>query len=63
MLDPHPPTQKIKKRWDPYASIEEDPNGVVNLRRARERLPPVDDWNIGVEYEWDGTLPLFIWAS
>ena len=24
------------------------------MKRAHNGLPPVDEWNIGVEYEWDG---------
>lgn len=47
MIDPSPPT-KIKKRWDPFDP--NDPNLEVNLDREQFRLPPIDFWNIGVEY-------------
>jgi len=48
MIDPSPPATKIKKRWDPFDG--NDPNLEVNLGRERFGLPPIDFWNICVEY-------------
>jgi len=45
---PQPP--KIKKRWIPFAMPSEDPNAFDNRSRVDAGLPPVDIWNIGVEY-------------
>lgn len=51
MVDPSPPPmKKIKKRWNPFD--RDDPNLEINLSRARNRLPPIDEWNIGVEYTY-----------
>jgi len=52
MIDPSPPppTTKIKKRWDPFD--HDDPNSEINLKRARYGLPPIDKWNLGVEYTY-----------
>ena len=53
VLDYRPqPAEKIKKRWN--RSGRTDLNWRENIKRAEYRLPPVDEWNIGVEYEWDG---------
>ena len=46
------PMEKIKKRWNPFDRT--DPNWRANRKRAQNGLPPVDVWNVGVEYEWDG---------
>jgi hypothetical protein len=45
---PQPP--KIKKRWIPHAMPRDDPNAFSNRSRAEAGLPPVDRWNIGIEY-------------
>jgi hypothetical protein len=51
MIDPSSATMtKIKKRWDPFD--RDDPNLELNLNRAQYGLPPIDDWNIGVEYTY-----------
>ena len=56
MLDPHPPPEKIKKRWSVFnLNTIDDPNEPHNRERVRHGLPPVDLWNIGVEYIYDGT--------
>ena len=49
MIDPSPPA-KIKKRWDPFDG--NDPNLEINLDREQFGLPPIDFWNIGVEYTY-----------
>lgn len=54
ILDPNPP-KKIKRRWNQNDPPSKDPNWSENTIRARYGLPPIDAWNIGVEYEWDGT--------
>ena len=46
--DPSPPTKKIKKRWTPFDI--DDPNLEFNFYRIEPGLPPIDFWNIGVEY-------------
>lgn len=46
------PTGKIKKHWNRFNRA--DPNWRANMKRASNGLPPVDEWNIGVEYAWDG---------
>ena len=50
MIDPSPPTEKIKKRWNPFDT--DDPNFEINRDRAENGLPPIDLWNIGVEYTY-----------
>ena len=57
MIDPSPPT-KIIKRWNPFD--RDDPNLDLNLDRAQFGLPPIDYWNIGVEYTYKSfpTSPL-----
>jgi len=51
MIDPSPPTTiKIKKRWNPFD--RDDPNLEINLDRAQFGLPPIDEWNVGVEYTY-----------
>ena len=52
VLDYGPQTEKIKKRWNRFNRT--DPNWRANVKRAHNGLPPVDEWNVGVEYEWDG---------
>ena len=53
IVDFNPPTKKIKKRW--HRLDGSDPNWVQNISRAHRGMPPVDYWNIGVDYVWDGT--------
>ena len=50
MFDPSPALTKIKKHWNPFD--RDDPNLEVNLSRAQNGLPPIDEWNIGVEYTY-----------
>ena len=50
MIDPSPPKKKIKKRWDPFDI--DDPNLSLNHARTGHGLPPIDAWNIGVEYTY-----------
>ena len=50
MIDPSPPKKKIKKRWNPFDI--DDPNLDLNLGRTENGLPPIDEWNIGVEYTY-----------
>jgi len=53
MIDPSPATTtKIKKRWNPFD--RDDPNLELNLNRAQYGLPPIDEWNLGVEYTYRG---------
>ena len=54
MIDPSTPTKKIKKRWNPYDIG--DPNLEVNRGRAENGLPPIDFWNIGIEYTYKRIL-------
>ena len=53
IIDPSPPT-KTKKPWNPFD--RNDPNLEVNLDRAQFGLPPIDFWNIGVEYTYKSLL-------
>jgi len=49
--DPSPPPKtKIKKPWNPFD--RDDPNLELNLDRAQYGLPPIDEWNLGVEYTY-----------
>lgn len=48
MIDRSPAPKKIKKRWNPFDT--DDPNWEINFDRAEIGLPPIDLWNIGVEY-------------
>ena len=50
--DPSPAEPKKKKHWDPFD--RDDPNCEINLRRARLGEPPIDLWNIGVQYTYKG---------
>ena len=51
MIDPSPPpTKKIQKRWNPFD--RDDPNLEINIDRAQYGMPPIDRWNIGVEYTY-----------
>ena len=54
IIDPSSPTKKIKKRWNRFDS--DDPNLEINLDRAEYGLPPIDLWNIGVEYTYKRIL-------
>ena len=55
MTDPSLPPKKIKKRWNPFDS--DDPNQELNLDRADNGLPPIDEWNVGVEYTFKCNPP------
>lgn len=44
------------KPWNPFDG--DDPNSLINIRRANRGLPPIDYYNIGFEYTWDGTLDI-----
>ena len=51
IIDPcPPPPTKIKKRWNPFD--RNDPNLEINLKRAQFGLPPIDEWNLGIEYTY-----------
>jgi len=50
MVDPSPPKKKIKKRWNRFDI--NDPNWDINVVRTENGLPPIDEWNIGVEYTY-----------
>ena len=50
MIDPSSPLTKIKKCWNPFD--RDDPNLEINLDRAQCGLPPIDKWNVGVEYTY-----------
>jgi len=50
MIDPSPSPKKIKKHWNPFDT--DDPNWKVNRDRTENGLPPIDLWNIGVEYTY-----------
>src|SRR5436190_12346438 len=52
VLDYRPQPAKMKKRWN--RCDRTDPNWRGNVKRANSGLRPIDKWNIGVEYEWDG---------
>jgi hypothetical protein len=52
MLDPKKPGKKVKKRWNKFD--DDDPNSSINNARAQYGLPPIDKWNIGIEYTYDG---------
>jgi hypothetical protein len=53
IVDPSPAAaQKVKKRWVRYD--DNDPNTYFNQLRASDGLPPIDYWNIGVEYVYKG---------
>lgn len=52
MLDPKKPGKKVKKRWNKFD--DDDPNCSINNDRAQYGLPPIDMWNIGIEYTYDG---------
>lgn len=55
MLDPHPPPEKIKKHWSIFnLNIIDDPNARHNYERVGCGLSPIDLWNVGVEYIYDG---------
>jgi hypothetical protein len=54
MIDPSTPPKKIKKRWNTFDF--DDPNLEINRRRAGNGLPPIDLWNIGVEYTYKRIL-------
>lgn len=51
--DRNPPAEKVKKRWNRLDG--DDPNWEVNIKRVHYGKPPVDEWNIGVEYVYEGT--------
>lgn len=60
IVDPNPPLEKEKREWNPYD--RKDPNNYVNVTRMRLGKPPIDRWNIGVEYIWDGLSTSLIWS-
>lgn len=49
---------KEKRSWNPYD--RKDSNNSVNIARMLLGKPPVDRWNIGVEYVWDGPFSLLM---
>ena len=57
IVDPSPPPKKKKKRWNRFD--RDDPNMEGNLDRARFGMPPVDEWNIGIEYIYRSNAQLF----
>ena len=42
----------VRKEWNRFD--RDDPNFSINFIRASHGLPPIDDWNIGVEYTYKG---------
>lgn len=53
-VDPNPPQKKVKRLWGDYDVT--DPNWEINDIRVSQGRPPVDRWNIGVEYVLNGTF-------
>ena len=54
-MDPDPPPEKTKKKWDPLDT--EDPNWSINSARAQYQQAPIDFYNMGYEYYYDGNIP------
>ena len=57
-VDRNPPPEKEKRVWNHYDRY--DPNNSFNSMRMLLGKPPVDRWNIGVEYIWDGRFTSLI---
>ena len=50
----------MKKRWNPFNSS--DPNWEVNIERVHVGLPPIDFWDMGVEYIYAG-MSVIVFAA